>query len=220
MSGIPQCFGKLWSNTAAECKGGLDPSYINPQTNTNRRDPCKWFQACASKTGAASLSHGFPGGQQQAPTQLIPLNRLANPPGVFPISQGPGQPVRLQPQQQHPYYQQPQYVQPQPQQYQQPQYIPQVPQGMYVTPQQAYHGPQFVPAPMQQPGMQVHGYITIPEPVRDDVHWFMRLTANAVRAMVKAATHETAHFVDHNTFNRPQPLLPAPLPLPQIPPTQ
>jgi hypothetical protein len=78
------------------------------------------------------------------------------------------------------------------------------------SPHQAYYGAPYVPLPMQQPGMQVHGYLSIPEPVRDDVHWFWRLVSNAVRAMFKAATHETSHFIDHNTFNRPQP--------PQLPP--
>jgi len=200
MTTPPQCFGKHWSNSAPECKGGLDPSYVNPANGTNRRNPCQWFQSCASRTQAASQGQGQP-----PPTQLIPMNRLANPPPVVPIQHGPGQPVQIRPYQQpiHPYYQHQQ--QQQPPQYAQPQYV-----GQMASPQQAYYGAPYVPMPMQQPGMQVHGYLSIPEPVRDDIHWFWRLVGNAVRAMFKAATHESSHFFDHNTFNRPQP--------PQLPP--
>lgn len=195
MTQVPQCFGKHWSNTATECRGGLDPSYVNPTNGSNRRDPCRWFQACASRTQAASLGQT----QQQVPTQLVPVNRLANPPAVVPVQTGPGQPVQIQ-RPVHPYYQQPQQYAPQPTQY----------VGQMAPPYQAYYGAPFVPVPMQQPGMQVHGYLSIPEPVRDDIHWFWRLMGNAIRAMFKAATHESSHFFDHNTFNRPQP--------PQLPP--
>lgn len=198
---VPQCFGKLWSNTASECRGGLDPSYINPNDGpnkgTNRRDQCRWFQSCASRTNASNL------GQPQAyipPTQLTPMSRLANPPPVIPMQAGPGQPVRLQstyqPPVTHPYYQH----------HAPTQYAP----TQMAPAHQVYYGPQLVPVPMQQPGMQVHGYLSVPEPVRDDIHWFWRLVSNAVRAMFKAATHESSHFFDHNTFNRPKP--------PQLPP--
>lgn len=207
MSQIPQCFGKHWSSTAVECKGGLDPSYVST-TGSNRREPCRWFTSCASRTHAANQGQVQP----PPPTQLIPTNRLANPPPATPVQQGPGQPVQIRPTYPptHPYYQ---HV-PQPMPYAPPQQYG----AQMVPPHQAYYGTPYVPMPMQQPGMQVHGYLSIPEPVRDDIHWFWRLVGNAIRAMFKAATHESSHFFDHNTFNKPRPpQLPAAPPNPPTP---
>jgi len=53
--------------------------------------------------------------------------------------------------------------------------------------------------------MEMHGYLTVPEPVDDDVPWLTRLFHEASRAMAKSAFHQGSHFFDHNTINRPKP---------------
>jgi hypothetical protein len=187
----PPCFGLSWSAEATECKGGLDPGYINPSNGTNRRDPCRWYSQCASRTAAIKLASHPP------PQQLITTNRLAQPhqPPVVPFQAGPGRPVQIQsaPQQQpfHPPYP--------PQQYQST-----VPYTMVMVPaNQAYYGPPMVPMAHQVPGAQMLAYLSVPEPVVPGTGWFGRLLFELFRAVIKAACHQAAHYVDHRSFVKP-----------------
>jgi hypothetical protein len=191
----PPCFGKSWDGKAPECKGGRDEGYINPRNKTNVRDQCRWYTSCASRTAATNI-----GPQHQTPP-LIPVNRLAQPlPVPVPVQQGPGQPVQIRAAPQPTYA--PQYYHPQ-----QPAPVPQQ-SGYLVHPHQAYYGPSYVPMPVPQPGLQVHGYLSVPEPVDDRIHWIKRLFHELLRAMLKSAFHQGAHWFDHRTITRP----PAPPP--------
>lgn len=48
----PSCFASEWNETAVECRGGLDPLYTDPETETSRRPRCDWYGPC----GAAQMS--------------------------------------------------------------------------------------------------------------------------------------------------------------------
>jgi len=197
----PNCFGQSWSPSAVECTGGLDPGYINPTNHTNRRDRCDWYQQCASKTAATNLSQQRPG--PPPVPQVIPVNRLAQPyqhpqPAVVPVQQGPGRPVQVQPQPYQPYH--PQYPI-----YQQPQHQTTVPYNIAMVPaHQAYYGPPLVPMAHQVPGAQMLAYLSVPEPVTTGGSWLARFAFEILRAILKAAFHQGAHYVDHRSFTKPE----------------
>lgn len=53
MSQSPPCYGtNLWSATASECVGGVDPGYTHPITRSHNRERCNWFSQCASMRGS------------------------------------------------------------------------------------------------------------------------------------------------------------------------
>jgi hypothetical protein len=52
------------------------------------------------------------------------------------------------------------------------------------------------------PGTQMPHYLTVPEPVSDDVHWAKRLVTELFRAIFKAAGHQTASFFDSNPIRK------------------
>ena len=75
----PDCYGKHWSATASECKGGLDAAYVHPSNNTHIRDRCHWFGACATATNTANA-------------KIVPASQLTNrvittPPPLLQVAQ-------------------------------------------------------------------------------------------------------------------------------------
>jgi hypothetical protein len=178
MSTLPNCFGRLWDPRAVECTGGLDSLYTNPGDGTHKRERCNWYSQCSVRTTAADM---------EKRNLVSPQNLIRPPqPGVL-VSQPPSpiSPVK------------PGAIQ-----------IP-TPMAMqthyanYVTPQQAYYGPAMVPANYQQPGMQVLGYLAVPEPISPIVPWWMRLFHEMGRAALKGLFHTGANFFDHNPMSRP-----------------
>lgn len=186
--GARDCFG-YWASTAKECSGGLDPAYKDPITGSHERGQCKYYAACAQATNMAKM---------ESSAQVQPLPK---PAPQYPITQQFPYAVQ-RPQQQYPqpqYFQQQQYFQPQ--QFSTPQFAP---------PWIAQQGPQIVPMPYAQPGGQIPSYLSVPEPVNPNEHWFGRLLREIVRAIFKSSGHTTANFFDHNPFRPyPTPELPA-----------
>jgi len=189
--GSPKCFGKEFAASEAECAGGPDPAYLHPKTNTNMRDRCGWYSACASVSA-----------QNKARTQLVPPQHLVRPVTV----QGPPRPapshamVGVRPQ----VVQQPgQMMMPQMQQMMQP--MPQMapgPQYPYmVAPYVAQQGPQAVPMTYQQPGAQMPHYLTVPEPINLNESPFRRLGREILRSILKAGSHTSASFFDSNPWH-------------------
>lgn len=211
------CFGKSWDGNNVLCRGGLDPTYIHPKNGGNQREQCAWFNPCATRVNAASMT------QQQ----VIPREQLLRRPQpqqqqmAQPTS--PWAPVRQMannvmqrlvqpPQTQVPTYPPPQVlVHPQQQQQQQQMYYPpqqqqqMMPQPM-VQPMMAMM-PQAAPMNYQWPSSQMPGYLTIPEPIVSGQHWGVRLFYNVMRSMAKAGMHTGSNFFDHTPFNAfPQPM--------------
>lgn len=206
------CFGKHWDASEVKCAGGLDPTYINKLDNTHRRDRCKWYQSCASRTTTSKLGaaaqHQVPVQPQQQPMFRPPVPMPAQPPAwqrpLQSIANGVMQgattalagsdpsrvPVRV--------FGQPPYQQAQPQQYPQqyPQYYhPQYQQGSMAPPWAAMM-PQMVPMNYQAAGAQMPAYLTVPEPVVPGVHWGYRLGYSVLRSMLKASGHTLSNFFD------------------------
>lgn len=88
----PSCFGDEWEEKHVECRGGLDPLFSDPETGSNKREKCSWYEACAHQKHI---------GRQQG-EQLIPTQQLFR----FPPPPGPVQ--QAQPAQQPPQFQVPQ----------------------------------------------------------------------------------------------------------------
>ena len=171
----PDCFGKRWSATAVECKGGLDPMYENPADGTHKRERCYWYSQCASRTCASQVASN----PQQQPAPMTGVTRYHQPPA--PLPSRPAAP--------QPYPQQPVIVQP----------------VVVAPPHQAYYGPQQVPVAQPQPGMQMLGYLSNPEPVDPNVPWYKRLGHEIARSWAKSGGHTVASFFDHFTFTQPKP---------------
>lgn len=88
-SDTPQCFGKYWSEDAAECTVSYDPS-----TGTQTGEHCDYWTQCMQRTMA---SRG----------QIVPQNSLIRPPaGTVARPYGKAQPQPQQPQQAYYGYQQ------------------------------------------------------------------------------------------------------------------
>ena len=77
----PGCFGKRWDSNEVMCAGGLDPTYTNKLDGTHRRDRCKWYPSCASRTTTSRLGAM---NQPQAPQMQVPQM-----PGMVPLPQQP-----------------------------------------------------------------------------------------------------------------------------------
>jgi hypothetical protein len=103
--------------------------------------------------------------------------------------------VTQQPQYQQPQYQQSYYQQPHPPQAQPP-HIAMVP------PHVAQYGPAYVYPPYQAPGSQMPQYLTVPEPISDDIHWGVRLGHEIFRSIIKAFGHSVAAYFDANPLRR------------------
>lgn len=115
--------------------------------------------------------------KQASTPQLVSPASLVRPPGQF-------QPPSLVP----------------PVQQTQPVYRPPVPYPQYQQPQQ------YVPQhSLQQPGMQVLGYLSVPEPVDWAVPWWLRMIREMIRSAFKGMLHSGAHFFDHNPFTKKPP---------------
>ena len=174
---FPTCLGERWEARASECAGGLDPAYVNPKDGSNKRERCAWYSQCAAKTAAQKLP---------ALVQVRPSKVPSFQPQQQPQQQ---QQVPVQP----PYQQQYQYPQ-------QMMPVPQQPAPMMVPPQQA-QVPYMVPMNFAPQGMQMPGYLTVPEPIVPGQHWGKRLGFSVARSMAKAAGHTIANFFDHTPFN-------------------
>jgi len=209
--GAPSCFGdpKLWSPNAPECVGGMDPGYTHPQTYSHKRDRCSWYSQCASASAVARLNAQPTG--VAAPVQPVQVTVPPPPPPAqsHPLIQQYGRgPVVQYPMQTYPQY--PQYPQYSPQQF--PMAMPQ----QMLPPWIAQWGPQLVPAMFQQPGAQMSAYLTVPEPVDPEEHWWWRLARELLRSMFKSSGHTAASFFDHNPWHTYiPPVAPPALPPPE-----
>jgi hypothetical protein len=208
MTSQPSCFGKSWDPTEKECAGGLDPVYTNPKTQTHHRERCNWFEPCRQHT------ENRPAPAQPAPQVIPPQSLLQSRPPVAPPrpllppvtpTYTPPRPPPQPPTQQVPFTQ---FNQPQPQPTA-PQYYVHHPQNpgvanypILVPPVVAQYGPQFVSPPYQVPGSPMPYYLTVPEPVRDDVPWSHRLAHELARSALKGMAHTAASFFDFNPFRR------------------
>lgn len=67
----PACFGQ-WEPSAKECAGGLDPAYTHPITGEKKRDLCKFYEACGSRSEASKLDSSWS-------PRLIPPSSLYRP---------------------------------------------------------------------------------------------------------------------------------------------
>ena len=74
-----------------------------------------------------------------------------------------------------------------------------------VPPYVASYGPQMVPMPYQQPGAQMPGYLSVPEPIDPRVPLWLRFLLSIGRAAFKAIFHTGAHLVDHEPIIKYQP---------------
>lgn len=206
MNAQPDCYGsKQWDPNHVECKGGLDQGYENPIDGSKRRDPCRWLMPCGQ---IAMAERNRP----QSTPQLLPAQSLvrpiAPPPPAPPPPRLPAPPTYTPPRPPFPVPQQavptpsyqPQATYPQPAPaapvYQQPM------QHMLVPPHVAQYGPAYVYPPYQMQGSQMPQYLTMPEPVQEDVHWAMRLGRELFRSVVKALGHSLAAHVDSNSIGR------------------
>lgn len=179
MATPPQCFGSKWDPKASECAGGLDAMYTNPSDGTHRRDKCSWYSQCAARTCMGTS------GAQVAPAQMMAGQPPVPPGQLVRHPQQPMQPARMMmPGQQPMAMQQPIWM---------------------VPPEQAYYGVQQVPMNHQQPGMQVAGYLSVPEPIQIGVPWYRRLGIEMVRSAFKGLFHTGANFFDHVPFSSPRP---------------
>lgn len=193
--GAPSCYGTQWSATAVECTGGPDPAYTHPQTGAHVRERCGFYQMCGAATSSARLQYNQP---QPALVPTAALTRpLPQPPAPVqvlpkPVAPNPYIAPKVPPQQFVQQYQQ-QY---QPVQYQQQHMVP---------PWIAQQGPALVPMQYQQPGSQIPGYLSVPEPVVAGDSWLSRLFREIFRSVFKASAHTTASFFDHTPIKEHKP---------------
>lgn len=216
----PSCFGKSWDPNHTECKGGLDPAYTNPSTGTKMREKCSWFGACSQQMHKpAPLAPPSPqlipstALLQRAVAATAPIKMPTPPqahvpprPPVYtgtathyslPTAHAPAPQVAHAPQVHIPQMHTPQMQMPV---YQQPM----VSQN-YAPPHVAQFGPAMVPMPYQLPGAQMPQYLTVPEPVSDNVPWYLQLMRELGRSMVKAFGHQLAAHVDSHSIQKHKP---------------
>jgi hypothetical protein len=196
----PTCYGKLWDPNAVECRGGLDPSYSHPKMG-NRREMCKWYQACSAASTHSKLQQAAkvappPPPPQVAPPQVVPATAIVRPPPPA------GMPQVMAPQQ--------------------VQSAVQVPQAQAVVhgppPQQqiahaagvAYTQPQYAAmptmVPMNQPmmGSNIPSVLVVPEPPDPSVPLGLRMWREVTRAVGFAACLTAANFITYNPVGRPR----------------
>lgn len=219
----PSCFGseEHYDPRNAECRGGADPKYTNPQTGSHLRPPCDVFHQCGQRVS-------------QKASQVIPVRNLTKPGGIPlgptspapPQGQGQGttfadfikQRAAAAAAQQHmvphtqqadaawaEHYRQQQLAQQLAQQQvvqQQRAAVPVPPQ--YPQPPQPYSYP--YPPPPQNTGGQYHlnymmpAYLSVPEVRRPGQSIWAILGRESVRAIGKSFGHTIAHFFDVNPF--------------------
>ena len=226
----PSCFSMFWEEENAECAGGLDPLFSDPEDDSNKRPPCAWFGPCGNAfrqdpARRNDFNHDRYTTKEQP---LIPVQQLTRSflaPQPQPAPRAPWQQmagtvqslsavpqVPLQPAQRQVAYSA------QPTQYQQPHQQQQV---MYQQPQQQYNVqmvpppyavmPQYVPMNYAMPGTQVPSFLTVPEAPGA---WKTRLVYSLLRGIAKAAGMVIANFFDHTPIVSWQP---PPPPAPQPP---
>ena len=216
------CFGKSWSGGDVLCKGGLDPAYQSPKALTeirvkgetdipiHRREQCIYYTSCAHQTNFNRMRGHIPPEnltKKVKPQPTPPRSQQVRPPrwSGQSVHQN-NQPPPMSQQQYQQWQQQQQWQQP-PQQWQQQQWQ----QQQMVPPWVVGFGPQNVPMPFQQPGAQMPGYLSVPEPFDPRVPGWMRFVVMLLRSAGKAIFHTGAHMADHETFIRhQQPPPPAP----------
>jgi hypothetical protein len=188
MTTQPSCFGtKHWDPNHPECIGGLDPVYQNPRDQTNRRDKCNWFEACRQRVAMGPIAQ---------PSPLIPAHSLVGRSTMDPPkpSYAPYTPPRPPAYQQQPY---------QPQPYQPP--MVQTPVATAPPVWQPQHQPMMVPQGyvyQYYSGSQVPHYLSVPEPIRDDISWKRRFLHEVGRALLKSLGQSFASFFDSNPMTR------------------
>lgn len=82
----PECFGKLWEPSAAECAGGYDRAYTG-RDGSKVRDRCDWFEPCRQRLEYAKgmqssllAPQSLVRAQHQAQTQAGPFQPPMAPP--------------------------------------------------------------------------------------------------------------------------------------------
>ena len=172
----PNCFGKLWQADHVECKGGLDPAFVNEKTGSHVREKCWFFDSCGARTQAAKL---------EAHRGLVQPESLVRPQVPFIR---PQQTVAPTPPPTQGYIERfAQSVQQQ-----------QVPRPTFPV-QQApvqYGYQQMMPVNYQMPG-----YLTVPEERGSSLLGFVGRTVT--RSILKSLGHSIAHLFDTTTLGPP-----------------
>ncbi len=205
----PACFGKHWDKDSAECAGGNDPLFYDPDNKNHKRERCAWFRSCSERVNVSEY-------------KVIPANHLTRP-FTAPSFQLPPTPTAQQVQappwsamaqamrsigsvpqvptaQRQPSVQVP-VQQPQQNHFQQhmvPQYPP-VPYAPSMVHPSMATLPHYVPMNYGMPGAQVPGFLTVPE--APDQPWKSRLAYSIFRGLVKAFGMVLANFFDHTPIS-------------------
>lgn len=177
---LPSCYGKEWDKNSPECAGGADANFVNPNTGSNVRVQCDFFQSCGTRVQA----------------RLIPPQQLVRPPVVTPPPAGPANFADwLQKQSAMTVEAQRQaaLAAPRP-----------LASTLAAQQQAAYHsvplhllpGAQHHPAPMYQLNYQMPGYLSVPEERQPGERLRAVLLREVLRSVFKALGHALAHFFD------------------------
>lgn len=175
----PPCFGTQWDPKAPECRGGPDPSYVNPQTGGNVRRQCDFFTSCGTKTQADRMASV----RTQQQQQVIPPQNLVRPEQHrFQIQHQP----------------QPQYTAPiQPSRPVAPAPAPvyqQAPGHMSIPVQhEHFHPTHYQPLPVNY---SIPGYLTVPETRNENEGMLGYAGRSILRSMLKGGAHGLAHLID------------------------
>ena len=88
----PGCFGsEQWSTQDLECRGGLDPAYLDPTTNERRRPECPFYRACGARCQAAeTVKLLLPRAPEHVPLRTQPTTA----PTLYPPRRPETQPYR------------------------------------------------------------------------------------------------------------------------------
>ena len=232
-SPVPSCYGSshngkpLWSETDAECAGGLDPNYVHPVRGSHIRDTCDYFHACGKLSGKLPPTALVPPSslvRPQAPPQPQQQPQAAQQPrpslGVNWVSSTPAPAQTVVPQTSlptvpgltslqvqmafnalAPLLQQVQQATQLAQQVQRPQY----PQYQHQQMQQQMQAPPPMQMGYQQMMPVNHympSYLSVPEPVQEGDSIMGRLLREVGRSMGKSVGHTIANFFDNNVFGR------------------
>jgi hypothetical protein len=201
---VPTCFGRHWDGDAPECKGGLDPAYAHPISDSCVRPPCNWYATCGAtycnRVKAVPAQPMTPT-QHRPPPQPQPYQQTSYPQTSYPqtrqqtyVQHVPApQPAPVQyaqPQQtQLQQIQQPQQMQPQAGPGQRVMYINGVPYG----PVDAAATPPMVPMATVMPGVQAQSFLSVPESGNGaGAFW-----ASIVRGMSKGGLQMALHRIDY-----------------------
>lgn len=133
----PECFGKLWEPSAAECAGGYDRAYTS-QNGSKVREKCDWFDACRQRLEYAKM----------APPPLLAPQSLVRAQYQAQANAGPFQPQGPPP------FQQMHYAAPPPNPFLPPPVQRPIVPGKQGIPPQFPVIPQVPPLPQFQPQFQ------------------------------------------------------------------